>query len=117
MNQKGAIMEYSKVGEKMEPETLILLQIAGFATTGGLIGEAYRSVHAGYDINKFFVVNSLASGFLAFLLAWGFYSYTANKNIATVIAGILAFQDEKKVSSIARNTVLHWLKGAPKDDE
>lgn len=110
-------MEYSKVGETVEPETLILLQIAGFATTGGLIGEAYRSVHAGYDINKYFIVNSLASGFLAFLLAWGFYSYTGNKNIATVIAGILSFQDEKRVSAIARNTLLNWLKGAPDEDE
>lgn len=94
----------------------MIIQLVGFATTGGLIGEAYRSVHGGHSINRYFIVNSLASGFLAFLLSWGFYMYTGNRGLASVIAGIVSFQDEKKISQIARSTVLYWLKGGYEDD-
>lgn len=90
---------------------VVIMQLIGFAATGALIGEAYRSVHGGHSINKYFIVNTLAGGFLSFLLAWGFYMYSGNKGIASIIAGVLSFQDEKKISKLAHNTVLYWLKG------
>lgn len=106
--KKVAILEYG---------TIVAIQIIGFAATGSLIGEAYRAVHSGYTLNRYFIVNSLASGFMAFMMAWGFYSFAGNRVVALAIAGLLGYQDEKKISQIMKKIVLHWLRGGFEDNE
>ena len=100
----------------MEGEAIIIIQLIGFATSGGLIGEAYRTINSGYTLDRYFIVNSIAGGFLAFLLAWGYYNMTGNRGIASVLAGIISYQDEKKINKLARKFISDWAKGGSGDE-
>jgi len=54
-------------------DAIFVLQLLGFIGVGGFIGEFYRTIYAGYSINRYFIANFLAGGFLSFLVAYSFY--------------------------------------------
>lgn len=100
----------------MEGELIVIIQIIGFATTGGLIGEAGRTINSGYNLDKYFLANSIAGGFLAFLIGWLLYRYTQDRTLASIIAGAISYQDEKRINKLVRKFLLEFLKGGGKDD-
>ena len=91
---------------------LFIFQLLGVIGAGGFIGEFYRVTYSGGSIDRFFIANYLAGSFLSFMISYGIYLLINNKNLSLVLAGILAYQDEKYLTKISHRFLKDFIKGS-----
>ena len=91
---------------------LFIFQLLGIIGVGGFIGEFYRITYSGGSIDRIFIANYLAGSFLAFMVSYGIYLLINNKHLSLVLAGILAYQDEKYLTKISRKFLEDFIKGS-----
>ena len=101
---------------QINQDTLFVLQLLGFIGAGGFIGEFYRTTYSGSIIGKHFIANFLAGSFLAFMLSFGFYLISNNRNLSLILGGLLSYQDEKHLSRVAKRFANQLLKGDRSDE-
>ena len=98
-------------------DAIFVLQLLGFIGVGGFIEEFYRTIYAGYSINRYFIANFLAGGFLSFLVAYSFYQVTGNKTMTHILGALLAYQDEKYLNTMGKDLLKRILNMKEEDNE
>lgn len=87
-------------------EYLFFLELATFVVAGSLIGEYSRSVKSGGTLQpRIFIAGCLVNAFIAFLVGYFFFATFENRKTALFLGGLLAYQTEDALKSVADDLI------------